>query len=73
LISRELRVRHGYEKHADKTNEITQKKYKSLIEENLQGVTDVIGKLIREQAKEINRKHQSELAKTKKSIEQRKS
>ena len=72
LLQRELRVRHGYEKHAEETNKTVMDKYKGEIWDNIEGYENQIRGLEEEQQKEIARKYRSELAKTKKIIEERK-
>ncbi len=72
LQMRELRVLHGYEKHAEVTNRNTMQKYKNEIHEAIEGHLEHVKQLEDEQQKEIARKYRSELAKTNKIIEERK-
>lgn len=72
LLQRELRVRHGYEKDAERTNINQQTKYFNEINEAVDGHLDHVKQLQEDQQKEIGRKYRSELAKTNKIIEERK-
>ena len=65
LLQRELRVRYGFEKDALRTNEAMIAKYQHEINENK------VAQLEEEQLKEIARKYRSEVARTKKSIEEK--
>lgn len=71
LLQRELRVRYGYEKDAEKTNRAMMEKYKKEIEENIDNYENKVNQLEEEQLKEIARKYRSEVARTKKSIEEK--
>jgi len=70
-LQRELRVRHGYEKDALQTNEATKLKLLAEINQHIEGYTEKVQELEREELKEIGRKYRSEVAKTKKSIEEK--
>ena len=72
LLQRELRVRYGYEKNALETNKATIFKYLDNIDSNIDNYESKIDELEEEQMKEIARKYRSEVAKMKKSIEERK-
>jgi hypothetical protein len=67
-----LRVRYGYEKNALETNKATIFKYLDDIDTNIESYERKIDELEEEQMKEIARKYRSEVAKMKKTIEERK-
>jgi len=71
-LQRELRVRQGFERDAEKKNKRTYKFLKGKLDEQIDGVDERIEKLKEEQEKDIIRKFNSELAKMKKKIEERK-
>lgn len=71
-LQRELRVRKGYEKDAEKTNAAMQERIKTDIFKNIEDYDKELEKLKNEQMKELARKYKSEVAKTQKSIEEKK-
>ena len=71
LLQRELRVRYGFEKDALRTNEAMIAKYQHEINENIDNDENKVAQLEEEQLKEIARKYRSEVARTKKSIEEK--
>jgi hypothetical protein len=71
-LQRELRVRLGYEREADKKNRRIYKKLHEEIEGQIEGIDDRVRALKDEQEKDIIRKFNSEMAKMKKRIEERK-
>lgn len=71
LQQRELRVRYGFEKDALKTNQAMMTKYHHEILDNIEEYDKKIEALEQEQLKEIERKYRSEVARTKKSIEEK--
>ncbi len=71
LLQRELRVRYGFEKDALRTNEAMIAKYQHEINENIDNYENKVAQLEEEQLKEIARKYRSEVARTKKSIEEK--
>ena len=72
LLQRELRVRYGYEKNALEANTAMYENYHQEIQQNIENFEQKVNKLEEEQLKEIARKYRSEVAKTKKSIEEKK-
>ena len=72
-LQRELRVRLGYEKDAAKKNKRMYEKLKGKLDGQIDEIDDRVRKLKEEQEKDIIRKFNSELAKMKKKIEERKS
>ena len=71
LLQRELRVRYGFEKDALRTNEAMIAKYQHEINEKIDNYENKVAQLEEEQLKEIARKYRSEVARTKKSIEEK--
>jgi chromosome segregation ATPase len=71
LLQRELRVRYGFEKDALQTNRGMFTKYQQEIGENIDNYENKVAQLEEEQLKEIARKYRSEVARTKKSIEEK--
>jgi len=71
-LQRELRVRLGYEKDAETKNRRIVKKLKTKLDEQIGDIDERVRKLKEEQEKDIIRKFNSELAKMKKKIEERK-
>lgn len=71
LLQRELRVRYGYEKDALETNRAMFLKYQAEIGDNIDNYMNQVSSLEEEQIKEIARKYRSEVARTKKSIEEK--
>lgn len=72
-LQRELRIRLGYEKNADIKNKHINEKLQQKILDEIEGIDNRVTKLKEEQEKDIIRKFNSELAKMKKKIEERKS
>ncbi len=70
LLQRELRVRYGFEKDALQTNQGMAFKFQQEIHENIDNYENKVQQLEEEQLKEIARKYRSEVARTKKSIEE---
>ena len=71
-LNRELRVRFGYEKNAEATNMAMMEMTRLHIEKEIEEYATKLRELDEEQQKEIARKYRSELAKTKKQIEEKK-
>ena len=71
-LHRELRVRYGYEKNADAYNRTSIETYEKAINKHVDSYTDQLGKLREEQIRELERKYRSDVAKTKKQIEEKK-
>ena len=71
-LQRELRVRKGYEKDAEKTNVAMQEKIKYDIFNNIDDYDRELERLQAAQMKELARKYKSEVSKTQKSIEAKK-
>lgn len=71
-LNRELRVRLGYEKGAAKKNQRIYEKLKDKLDGQIEDIDERVRKLKEEQEKDIIRKFNSELAKMKKKIEERK-
>ncbi len=72
-LQHQLRVRLGFEKNASIKNAHINQKFQKQILEQIHDITDRVDKLKEEQEKDIIRKFNSELAKMKKKMEERKS